>query len=121
MQCAEKAKFGVLGMMIFIGWTISALFVPRIADLYGRKPTFIILMILQFAAILLLIFSGSYEVTATGLFFIGVCSVGRWTIGYIYLLEFWTESNIKKYAPFVNASAGLALIIGAFTLQVITK
>ena len=36
-------------------------------------------------------------------------------------MEFWTESNIKKYAPFVHASAALALILGAFILQVITK
>ena len=36
-------------------------------------------------------------------------------------MEFWTESNIKKYAPFVNASAAVALILGAFILQVITK
>ena len=121
MQCADKSKFGVLGMNIFLGWTIASLFIPRIADLFGRKPTFVTCMIFHLASLLLLIFSRSYEVTATSLFFIGMCSVGRWTVGYIYLLEFWTEMNIKRYGPFVAASSALALVFGAFTLQVITS
>ena len=42
MQCSEKSAFGFLGSMIFIGWTIAAMIVPRISDLYGRKWTFVV-------------------------------------------------------------------------------
>lgn len=58
---------------------------------------------------------------SAGLFLIGVCSAGRWTVTYIYLIEFWTERNIKRFGPYVNASAALALIMGAFTFQVLTR
>lgn len=36
-------------------------------------------------------------------------------------MEFLTEANIKCIGPCFNASSGLALLIGAFTLQVLTK
>ena len=57
----------------------------------------------------------------SGLFINGVCSAGRWTVTYVYLVEFMTEANIKYYVGMVNASAALALICGAFTFQVLTK
>jgi len=121
MQCADNSRFGLLGMMIFLGWTISAVIVPRLADIYGRKPTFIINYLVELLAVILMIYSRTFEIMAVALFLIGVCSAGRWTVTYIYLMEFWTDNNIKKYGPFVNSSAALALIIGAFMFQFCTK
>ena len=37
MECATGAQFGLLGSQVFFGWTLSALFLPRLADLHGRK------------------------------------------------------------------------------------
>ena len=108
-------------MMIFLGWTIGAVIVPRFADVYGRKLTYIFNYCMQLVAMLLLIYSNSFEITAGALFLIGVNCVGRWTVTYIYLTEFWTEESIKKYAAFINASSALSLIIAAFTLQFCTK
>ena len=116
MYCSEKANFGFLGTMIFTGWTSSAVIVPRISDLYGRKWTFIVNMFVQILAVLAMIYTKSYTVMAIALFFVGVCSSARWTVAYVYLMEFLTEANIKCIGPFVNASAALALFIGALTL-----
>ncbi len=55
------------------------------------------------------------------LFIIGLCSSARWTVSYVYLMEFLTEPMIKTVGPFVNASAALAFVIGAFVLQTMTK
>lgn len=55
------------------------------------------------------------------LFVVGACSSARWTVSYVYLMEFLTEPKIKSIGPFVNASAALAFLIGAFTLQFLTK
>ena len=67
-------------------------------------------------AILVMIFTKSYPMMVMALFFVGMCSSARWTVSYVYLMEFLTEDKIKCIGPFVNASAALALIIGAFTL-----
>ena len=71
-------------------------------------------------AIMFMIFTRSYEVMAAALFVVGMCSSARWTVSYVYLMEFLTEQNIKVVGPFVNASAALAFLIGAFILQFIT-
>ena len=55
------------------------------------------------------------------MFFIGICCVGRWTLAYIYLIEFWPTDTIKKYAPFVNASAALPLIFATFSVHTVTE
>ena len=68
-----------------------------------------------------MIFTSSYSVMAAALFVVGMCSSARWTIAYVYLMEFLTEEKIKTVGPFVNASAALAFLIGAFILQFITQ
>lgn len=57
MECSDKKEFGRLGMMVFVGWTIAAVTIPRIADLYGRRPTFIGSMGLQLIGLALIIYS----------------------------------------------------------------
>ena len=121
MECSDKRMFSLLGTMIFTGWTVAAFFVPRLSDLYGRKITFLVNMAIQSLAILAMIFAKSFVIMAVALFVVGMCSSARWTVSYVYLMEFLTEDTIKCVGPFVNASAALAFVIAAFTLQVLTK
>ena len=37
LECASKAKVGLIGSAYFIGWIITLIFIPRISDLYGRE------------------------------------------------------------------------------------
>ena len=115
MQCSDKSEFGVLGMMIFTGWMLSSLVLPRISDLYGRKLVVVGNMLLQLVGLLLIVFAKSYTCMLAGLFINGVCSAGRWTVTYVYLMEFFTEANIKLYVGLINSCAALTLIAGAFT------
>uniref|UniRef100_A0A7S3HVQ1 Major facilitator superfamily (MFS) profile domain-containing protein n=1 Tax=Favella ehrenbergii TaxID=182087 RepID=A0A7S3HVQ1_9SPIT len=121
MQCASKAEFGLMGTLIFSGWASTAFLIPWSSDLYGRKPILLINIAVQLAFLIVMIFTKSYWVMCTCLFFIGMCSSARWSTSYVYLMEFLTESNIKKVGPFVNASAALAFVIGASILQFLTK
>ena len=68
-----------------------------------------------------MITTNSYWIMCTCLFFIGVCSSARWSVGYVYLMEFLTDSSIKKVGPFDHASAALPFVIGALSLQFWTK
>ena len=107
--------------MVFIGWTLASVIVPRISDLYGRKTTFLVNMAAQFISLICMIYTKSYLLMQIALFVLGVCSVGRWTVTYIYLCEFWTEKNIKRFGPFINVSAAITLLVGAFTFQFLTR
>ena len=77
MECFPKAKFGVLGAMFFIGYSISSLFAPRLADIYGRRIVFLINLTAQVVIQCALIFSTSFELTTVILLLLGLCASGR--------------------------------------------
>ena len=107
--------------MVFIGWTTSSLFIPRLSDLYSRKLWVLFMMALQFMTIIALMNCHSYKTTLGLLLVMGMCATGRWAISYVYMMEFLTEAQIKKVGPFINATAAFPIVIGAFLFQVVTK
>ena len=44
LTCADKKIIGMVGGSYFLGFGISAGFLPRISDLYGRKVPLLIIM-----------------------------------------------------------------------------
>ena len=120
MECTPKVDFGFMGSLVFAGWFFASFFVPRLADLYGRRPIFIINLLVQACVIGLLILSKSQTLTTICLFVMGMCAAGRWTIGYVYLSEFLAQRNVLIVAPVVNASAALAIVASTVTFQFIT-
>lgn len=46
LECQDHETIGMLGSMYFIGWAATALFVPRIADIVGRKSVFVISLLI---------------------------------------------------------------------------
>jgi MFS family permease len=46
LECVSKARIGLIGSTLFAGWALSAIFIPRMADIYGRKKIFIFSMTL---------------------------------------------------------------------------
>jgi MFS family permease len=47
LACVSKARVGFLGSALFIGWTLSAFVIPRLADLYGRRVIFMFAIVIQ--------------------------------------------------------------------------
>lgn len=45
LECTSKTQVGLIGSMFFAGWAISATFLPRLADIYGRNIVYILSMI----------------------------------------------------------------------------
>jgi len=79
--------------MIFVGQSAASLVVPRISDLYGRRTIIIAAMVLNFIVCLGLALSKSVTLTIFLMPLIGLINVGRWTIGYISLMEFLPEEH----------------------------
>ena len=85
LHCTSKAQIGLIGAMIFIGWALGATFLPRLSDIYGRKPVYLYSMLGHFIAYLLITLSTDLLTTTILMFFKGLFSVGRATVGYLYL------------------------------------
>ena len=74
-------------MMAFLGVFIGCMFLPRLGDLYGRKPVFLISMLIQSPVMLSLTFTRSMPLIYFEAFIIGVCIIGRMSCGFLLLME----------------------------------
>ena len=73
--------------MYFAGWTTAALFVPRFSDLFGRKIVYRFAMFGHLAFYIAIVCSKSLTLTIILFYFFGFCSVGRASVGYLYMQE----------------------------------
>jgi MFS family permease len=71
--------------MFFVGWAFAAPFVLRLVDVFGRKKVYMIDMSLHAVLFILVTFSKSLNLTIALSCFMGVFSVGRAAISYLYL------------------------------------
>ena len=87
---------------MFIGYTISSIVLPRMADLYGRKLIFRRFFIMHAIGIGLILFTPSYIGIYFGLMLVGAASTLRSAVGYIYSLEFIETSKQNVAGTFMK-------------------
>ena len=83
---------GLLGSIFFVGWTCSAIFIPRLGDLLGRKRPFLYSHGLSIPIYLGLILSKNLWFSIVLYFFLGACQEGKVIVAFVYCLEYipWT-------------------------------
>ncbi len=81
---------------MFVGYTISSMILPRLADINGRKSTFRRFYVLQVIGMFTILFFPSYIGIYIGLFLVGSASTMRTAVGYVYSLEFIETSKQNK-------------------------
>lgn len=114
LTCVTKSKIGMIGSTNFLGYAIGCIFIPRLADLYGRKKVFIICMWLQLAAYAGLYYSTSLDLTIGCFFALGLANVGRIANGVFYVCEFMPESSQGVICGFLNggeSSYALVMVV----------
>jgi MFS family permease len=79
--------------MQFAGWGISAAFLPRTADLYGRRRVYILSMIGLSTFLVCIMLSPNLILTLVLMFLFGTMSVGRAAVGYLFMQEFIPAKN----------------------------
>jgi MFS family permease len=87
LTCTPKSEIGLIGSMFFAGWAVSATFLPRLADLFGRKKVYLYSMICHGIFYSGIILSHNIKLTTALQFFMGMASVGRASVGFLYTLE----------------------------------
>ena len=87
LMCEEDWKVGFLGSSYFVGWTSSLLWLPRLADVYGRKKCYVIAMVADTLLFTALFFTSSVNVAIAIIFTTGFFASFRVGVGFIYLME----------------------------------
>lgn len=67
-MCVPKWKIGLLGSSYFIGWVLTLLWIPRLADIYGRTKLIQIAMIIDFILFTILLMSKSLNLSIAIMF-----------------------------------------------------
>mmetsp|Transcript_6567 Transcript_6567/g.4720 ORF Transcript_6567/g.4720 Transcript_6567/m.4720 type:complete len:115 (-) Transcript_6567:975-1319(-) len=90
LQCANKLTLSMLGSLIFIGQSIAAVTITRVADLYGRRRVFLTGLFSLITISLTICFSTNLVLTYVAMFAYGFCCpIAIYTVGYPYVLEFY--------------------------------
>ena len=93
MMCTPKNVIGLFGSMFFVGWATGATFIPRLSDLYGRKPILFSSLAIYLIVYLAVLLSRNMIFTIFLMALLGCCGVGRANVGYIYLQEMTPVKN----------------------------
>lgn len=73
--------------MPLFGWSLGCLFIPRLADLKGRRSIFLIASLVSIPIYIAIILTRSLNFTLALNFLLGLTNPGKISIGYVYLLE----------------------------------
>ena len=87
LTCEPKWRIGLLGSAFFFGWCLTLLWVPRLADIYGRKKLFVIGMIGDLVVFTIVMVSKSLNVMIVMIFCFGALTSIRKAVGFIYLMD----------------------------------
>jgi MFS family permease len=88
--------------MYFLGWAVACVFFSRIADIFGRKNFFSYSLLIQFVLYAGIVYINNLYVVIVLFFFFGVCLFGRYTTGFILMMEY----SPFKYQPILGSFFG---------------
>ena len=84
----DKKLIGLFGSLYFAGWCLASVTLSRIPDIYGRKKFYIISIFISACFYLGIILNSNLYAMIVLFFFVGLCTVGRIAVGFIFLIEF---------------------------------
>lgn len=101
----------MIGTFALLGVSISCLFIPRMGDLYGRKPIYLFALTLQIPIYAMAcIFNKMLPIYVVA-FLLGPCITGRMACGFLLLLEMVPKKN--------QAWVGASLMVAEGSCQII--
>jgi len=92
-MCEPEWKGGLLGSVLYFFWCVSLLFVPRLADKYGRRWIFLVARLCECLLYTVSMFTKDYYVMLGIMSTFGLAATGRLNISAVYLQE-WVP---KRY------------------------
>lgn len=103
LYCATDYTMGLFGSMFFAGAFIGSFILPRLADLFGRRPIYLGGLCLYASTALCYPFSKSLYFNYILIFLGGISESARYYVGFVYLQEL-----VPKY---MQTYSGLMIFI----------
>ena len=87
LTCSSELAMSMIGSCFLIGCFVGSFVLPRLADIVGRKPMFILGLVLYIITVLGLYFGTTKPVLYSMLVLGGISETGRYYVAYIYAIE----------------------------------
>ena len=104
LMCSSNV--GLLGSLYFLGIAVSTFVIPRLSDIFGRKLSYHASMVGHLIAYGVILLSRNLTLTIVMMFFFGFFSLGRASIGYIYMQELLPTRQQTAAGTTVQVLAG---------------
>lgn len=116
MDCQSEFVISLFGMMFFSGFSIGCLFLPALGDKNGRKKYFLGCIFINLIIFVIMLLLPNHQekymyVLIILMFFDGLQSGGRMTIGYCYMVEFAPENYHGMIGTVWDISESVVYII----------
>ena len=111
----------MIGSMFFVGTFSGSFILPRAADIYGRKPLFLIGLSLYICVVIALYFVKSLYMLYFLLFLGGISETGRYYVAYVYAIEFMPQRVQDSTGLYIFLVFGIAMTYIALQFWFITK
>ena len=121
LVCKPKSAMRNIGVVCMIGIFLSVMFVPRLGDLFGRKPVVYASIIGSVAPLLLVVFTTKVWVVTVGAFFAGPCIIARMSCGFLLLMEQVPTKQQAAVGAVIMVSEGLCQVLWVVFLTAFSK
>ena len=93
LYCEDNTMIGLIGSSFFIGCFVGSFILPRLADKVGRKPMFMLGLIINIFSTVGLFFGRTRIVLYLFLILGGIGETGRYYVAYVYAVEIFPEKQ----------------------------
>lgn len=107
LECISDTAMGFIGSCYFIGFMAGALFIPRLADIFGRRWIIIAGLLCNVVGVILVVFANSLSFIYAAMIILGLQSPATMQVSFVMI----TEIVGTKYRAFYST---LILSINAF-------
>ena len=96
--------------MFFLGAFVGSFILPRIADIHGRKPMFLLGLVIYFIVLVCSLFNKSLYFCYFLIFMGGICETGRYYVAYVYLVEWFPKRYQSAAGLYIFLCFGCAMV-----------
>lgn len=116
LTCTSDIGLSMIGSSFFIGTFLGSFVLPRLADVVGRKPIFLLGLVLYIVTVVGMIFAKDVYVLYGLLVLGGISETGRYYVAYVYAVEIIPKrsQNIAGLTIFMMFAGCKVLICSYF-------
>lgn len=121
LYCVSEFNIGLFGTFFLTGTFVGSFIFPRLGDVKGRKPIFLVGLVLYIATIVAALFTTNMYFAYAILFVSGVSDTAKFFVGYVYAVELMPKYFQDYTGMLIFVVMGLIQAFNALTFWFVYK